>query len=253
MYLRSRATRCRCSSSRSRPPAWAPIPSASTAAAAAWKTSRTSCAAATASWCSSRTGTTRVAREQRRAPVLCGAVVPAQHYRLAAGARRRGWTRAGGRHEFAYRDWTDVGQTLQGSRQGNYQVVRDRSSVYQPYTKGFPDNSGSTRRSRSSPTARRGSSSRILADGHAVTLHQHLSFVRLPDAGYRPAPSIRASASSASRSTTTGSPSRAVSISTGFRASGWNAPIRTIPTVPSRIRSCITSTRAFRSRCAPHP
>src|SRR5579871_6518980 len=42
--------------------------------------------------------------------------------------------------DFVMRDWNDVSATLQRSQQGAYSVARDRSHVYRPYTKAFPDN-----------------------------------------------------------------------------------------------------------------
>ncbi|HXD24215.1 MAG TPA: DUF5117 domain-containing protein, partial [Gemmatimonadaceae bacterium] len=42
--------------------------------------------------------------------------------------------------DFVMRDWNDVAGTLQRSNQGAYTVARDRSHVYRPYTKAFPDN-----------------------------------------------------------------------------------------------------------------
>src|SRR4051812_34131555 len=42
--------------------------------------------------------------------------------------------------EMAMRDWNDVAGTLARSQQGTYAVARDRSSIYKPYTKGFPEN-----------------------------------------------------------------------------------------------------------------
>ena len=42
--------------------------------------------------------------------------------------------------DLALRDWNDVVGTLARSQQGAYTVARDRSSIYRPNTKAFPDN-----------------------------------------------------------------------------------------------------------------
>src|ERR1043166_3950880 len=42
--------------------------------------------------------------------------------------------------DVAMRDWNDVAGTLTRSQQGTYTVARDRSSIYRPYTKAFPEN-----------------------------------------------------------------------------------------------------------------
>jgi hypothetical protein len=89
--------------------------------------------------------------------------------------------------EFVLRDWMNVGDTLQAAQQGSYVLARDRSAVYRPYTRGF---SGNTEvdvaltfqaSGRSGPIV-----SRIAPEGSALTLREHLSFLPLPDEGYRP-------------------------------------------------------------------
>src|SRR5262249_25377010 len=42
--------------------------------------------------------------------------------------------------EVVLRDWNDVVRTLAQTQQGTYAVARDRSGVYRPDTKAFPDN-----------------------------------------------------------------------------------------------------------------
>src|SRR4051812_5389325 len=42
--------------------------------------------------------------------------------------------------DLVMRDWNRVSETLASSRQGAYAVARDRSSIYRPYTKSFPEN-----------------------------------------------------------------------------------------------------------------
>lgn len=89
--------------------------------------------------------------------------------------------------DFVYRDWQDVAGTLTRSNEGSYSVARDRSSIYRPYTKAFPDNSEIDVSLTFVANGRPGITvSNIVPDGRAFTLRQHLSFVRLPDDGYRP-------------------------------------------------------------------
>jgi hypothetical protein len=89
--------------------------------------------------------------------------------------------------DMVMRDWLDIAGRLQRMDQGNYSLARDRSSVVRTGTKAFPDNTEIdvaltwTAGGRTGPIV-----GRILPDPRAVTLRQHLSFVRLPDANYRP-------------------------------------------------------------------
>ena len=89
--------------------------------------------------------------------------------------------------DIAMRDWNDVVGTLARSQQGAYTVVRDRSSIYAPYTKAFPDNTEIDVSLTYSAAARAGAVvSSIVPDGRAFTLRQHLSFLKLPDANFHP-------------------------------------------------------------------
>jgi hypothetical protein len=89
--------------------------------------------------------------------------------------------------DFAMRDWNGVVETLAGSRQGSYSVARDRSSIYRPYTKAFPENSEIDVALTFATT---GPSGRIVdqmvPDGHALTLRQHLTLLKLPNEDYVP-------------------------------------------------------------------
>jgi uncharacterized protein DUF4953/uncharacterized protein DUF5117 len=89
--------------------------------------------------------------------------------------------------DFVFRDWNEIALQLQGANEGNYALQRDRSTIDLPFTKAFPDNTELDLALTFAATGRAGNTpSQILADGRAFTLHQHLSFVRLPDDGYRP-------------------------------------------------------------------
>ena len=89
--------------------------------------------------------------------------------------------------EFFMRDWNDVAGTITSSNDGSYSVARDRSSIYRPYTKAFPENTEVdvaltfSTQGRPSQTI-----SSIVPDGKSFTLRQHISLLPLPDGGYRP-------------------------------------------------------------------
>ena len=89
--------------------------------------------------------------------------------------------------DFVYRDWLDIAGTLQRSNEGSYAMARDRSTIDRAFTKGFPENTeidvALTFVAQGRPG---GTVSSIVPDGRAFTLRQHISFVQLPDAGYRP-------------------------------------------------------------------
>jgi hypothetical protein len=89
--------------------------------------------------------------------------------------------------DFVYRDWLDVSGTLARSNEGNYSVARDRSSIDRAFTKAFPENTEIDVALTYVAGGRPGGTvSSIVPDGRAFTLRQHISFVQLPDAGYRP-------------------------------------------------------------------
>ncbi|HEX5438969.1 MAG TPA: zinc-dependent metalloprotease [Gemmatimonadaceae bacterium] len=90
--------------------------------------------------------------------------------------------------DFVYHDWSNVAATMARSNQGSYAIARDRSSIYRPYTKAFPEN---TEIDVSLTFALSGGrpgriASTILPDARAFTLRQHMSFLQLPDSGYHP-------------------------------------------------------------------
>ncbi|MEO5588465.1 MAG: DUF5117 domain-containing protein, partial [Gemmatimonadaceae bacterium] len=89
--------------------------------------------------------------------------------------------------DFLMRDWNDVVGTLTGNNEGSYSVARDRSSVYRPYTRAFPENTEIDVALTFATQARAGQTvASIVPDGKSFTLRQHISFLRLPDAGFRP-------------------------------------------------------------------
>ena len=89
--------------------------------------------------------------------------------------------------DFVYRDWLDNSGTLARNNEGSYSLARDRSSIDRAYTKAFPENTEIDVALTFATQGRPGETvSSIVPDGRAFTLRQHISFVQLPDAGYRP-------------------------------------------------------------------
>jgi hypothetical protein len=89
--------------------------------------------------------------------------------------------------DFFMRDWNDVTGTLAQSNEGSYSVARDRSSIYRPYTRAFPENSEIDVALTFATTAKAGQTvASIVPDGKSFTLRQHISLLKLPDDGYKP-------------------------------------------------------------------
>lgn len=89
--------------------------------------------------------------------------------------------------DFLMRDWNDVTGTLTQSNEGSYSVARDRSSVYRPYTKAFPENSEIDVSLTFATTGRPGNTVRsIVPEGRSFTLRQHISLLQLPNDAYNP-------------------------------------------------------------------
>jgi hypothetical protein len=89
--------------------------------------------------------------------------------------------------DFFIRDWLGVGEHLQQLREGSYSLSKDRSTVYTPYTKGFPDNTEVDVAQTFVASGAPGNTvSDVVADGRAFTLRVHYSLVKLPDDGFRP-------------------------------------------------------------------
>jgi uncharacterized protein DUF4953/uncharacterized protein DUF5117 len=89
--------------------------------------------------------------------------------------------------DFVLRDWMGVAETLAASRQGSYTVARDRSSIYRPYTRAFPENTEiDAALTFTTPGVPGRIVERIVPDAHALTLRQHLTLMPLPNGDYRP-------------------------------------------------------------------
>jgi hypothetical protein len=89
--------------------------------------------------------------------------------------------------DFVMRDWNDVSGTLASRNEGTYAVARERSSVYRPYTKAFPENTEIDVALTFATQGRPGQTvAQIVPDGKSFTLRQHISLLPLPDGGYQP-------------------------------------------------------------------
>ena len=87
---------------------------------------------------------------------------------------------------FVLSDITDVRGALRAGDQGAFQLDKDRSTVYQPHTRAFPENTeieASLTFTSENPGPR---VRRHAPDARAITLRQHLSLVKLPGPGFRP-------------------------------------------------------------------
>ncbi len=90
--------------------------------------------------------------------------------------------------DFVLSDRMNASLTLARTGQGNYSVARDRSTIYRPYTKVFPENTEIDAALTYALSGNRPGRivNMIAPDGRAFTLRQHMSLVQLPDDGYEP-------------------------------------------------------------------
>jgi len=89
--------------------------------------------------------------------------------------------------DVAYRDWNDVAGTLTRLNQGSYSVARNQSSIDRAHTRSYATNSEIDVALTFATSGRPGGIvGRIVPDGNAFTLRQHISILPLPDAGFRP-------------------------------------------------------------------
>jgi hypothetical protein len=89
--------------------------------------------------------------------------------------------------DFFMRDWNDVSGTLTQNNEGSYSVAKERSSIYRPYTKAFPENSEIDVALTFATSGRPGQTvASIVPEGRSFTLRQHISLLKLPDDGYKP-------------------------------------------------------------------
>lgn len=88
--------------------------------------------------------------------------------------------------DFLLQDAHEVAARLRSSNQGNFTIDKNRSALYLPRTKNFPDNSEFEVTLTFSGQAAGAFVQSVTPTPSSLTLRQHLSFVRLPDANYQP-------------------------------------------------------------------
>src|ERR1019366_5361463 len=89
--------------------------------------------------------------------------------------------------DFFMRDWTDVAGTVAANNEGSYSVARERSSIYRPYTKAFPENDEIDVALTFATQGKPGQTiAAIVPDAKSFTLREHISLLRLPGDGYEP-------------------------------------------------------------------
>ncbi|MEO8000477.1 MAG: zinc-dependent metalloprotease [Arenimonas sp.] len=84
------------------------------------------------------------------------------------------------------KDWHGVGARLQQSKQGSYSLDKDRSAVLPDEARAFPDNSDFTALLTFNGAGEGHYVQQIAADPQVLTVKQRVSFVRLPDDGFKP-------------------------------------------------------------------
>jgi len=87
---------------------------------------------------------------------------------------------------FVIRDGHGAAARLRQSRQGTYRVDAPRSAVYLDRTRSFPDNTEVEVSLTFAGDPTGGFVREVAPEPESITLREHYSFVRLPDAGYRP-------------------------------------------------------------------
>ncbi len=85
--------------------------------------------------------------------------------------------------DFFLRDWHDVIGTLRRSNQGTFRLDDSRSAPYRPRTKVFPENTEVEVTLTFTSDQPGGLVRSVAADGNAVTVREHHSFVKLPELG----------------------------------------------------------------------
>lgn len=90
--------------------------------------------------------------------------------------------------DFIMRDALKVSNTLRRSNQGSYVMDKNRSAIYLPNTRNFPQNTEiETTITFANTDGNTGAYVRsVTPSDEAITLRMHHSFVQLPDAGFKP-------------------------------------------------------------------
>jgi len=84
------------------------------------------------------------------------------------------------------KDWHGVATRLQQTKQGSYSLDKDRSAVLPDEAHAFPDNSDFTALLTFNGAGEGRYVQQIAADPQVLTIKQRVSFVRLPDSGFKP-------------------------------------------------------------------
>lgn len=87
---------------------------------------------------------------------------------------------------FLLRDSHHVAGRLSAAGQGDYSVDADRSAIYLPNTKSFPQNTEFEATITLTGKVKGSEISSVTPDPDAVTVRMHHSFVQLPDSNYKP-------------------------------------------------------------------
>jgi hypothetical protein len=88
--------------------------------------------------------------------------------------------------DFFLQDAHDVIGTLKKTKQGTYKLDKDRSALYMPSTKNFPQNTEFEATLTFAGEAAGEWIQSVTPSPNSITVRQHHSFVKLPDAGYKP-------------------------------------------------------------------
>ncbi len=87
--------------------------------------------------------------------------------------------------EFFLRDARGIVGQIAGRGQGRFTFDKSRSAVYLPNTKSFPENTEVEVTLTFTSSEPGNLVNGVAASGNAITLRQHHSFIKLPDAGFR--------------------------------------------------------------------
>lgn len=90
--------------------------------------------------------------------------------------------------DFFLRDAHGVARRLKDTEQGDYKPDPARSAIHLPRTKGFPDNTEVDAMVTLAGEPGGEIIGTVTPDPRSVTVHQHHSFIRLPEPGYEPLP-----------------------------------------------------------------
>ena len=88
--------------------------------------------------------------------------------------------------KFFLSDTHGVAARIAHANQGKFTVDASRSAIYLPRTRNFPENTD-VESTLTLVSSEPGSSIRqVAAEPHAITVHQHISFIQAPPAGFHP-------------------------------------------------------------------